>query len=103
MKGNIIDGGSNKKCRLGPPHYPECGRLCGADQTTHLMTRLGVVEGDVLDYVCKHPSISLKQLIRGLDWQPCIITMGVGSLIREGLVEVAEQGNDVLIKAREAR
>ena len=62
--------------------------------------RLSIVEGDLLDYVTAHPSISLNQLIRSLNWQPCIITMGVGLLIREGLVQVTEHGNDVLIKAR---
>jgi len=87
---------------MGPveSNYPECGRLCGTDQVTHIMTRLGIAEGDILDYVVAHPSISLNQLIRSLDWQPCLITMGVGLLIREGLVHATEHGNDVLIKAR---
>ena len=83
-------------------NYPECGRLCGADRTTHLITRLGIAEGDVLDYIVTQPSMSLSQLIKNLDWQPCLITMVVGLLIREGLVQATEYGNDVLIEAREA-
>ena len=99
MKSNFCEGGSDA---MGPvdSNYPECGRVCGADQTTHLITRLGVAEGDVLDYMETHPSMSLNQLIRSLNWQPCFISMVVGLLIREGLVQATEHGNDVLIKAR---
>ena len=99
MKRNFFDGGSDAMCQL-ESNYPDCGRLCGADQTTHLITRLGVAEGDVLDYIEKHPSITLNQLIRSMDWQPCLISMVVGLLIRQGLVQATEYGNDMLIKAR---
>jgi len=99
MKSNFFASGSDAVCQM-ESHYPECGRLCGADQATHLITRLGIAEGDVLDYITKHPLISLNQLIRSLDWQPCLISMVIGLLIREGHVQATEYGNDVLIKRR---
>ena len=85
MKSNFCEGGSDA---MGPveSNYPECGRLCGTDQMTHLMMCWGIVEGDLLNYVAAHPSISLNQLIRSLEWQPCLITMAVGLFIREELV-----------------
>ena len=81
-------------------HYAECGKLCGADHMTHLLMRMEILEGNLLDYIATHPSISLHQMIEDLDLQPCIISMTVGVLIRQGLVEATENENEVLLKTR---
>lgn len=64
---------------------------------TVLLTQLGLVEGDVLTYLEGHGPTSLRGLIRGLDWPSQVVTMGVGALIREGLVQGRQRELEVLI------
>ena len=67
---------------------------------TALLTQLGLVEGDVLTYLEEYGPTTLRGLIRGLDWPSRTVTMGVGALIREGLVQGRQRELEVLIEPK---
>ena len=67
--------------------------------TTSLMTLLGLVEGDILDYLEIHGPASLRRLIQRLEWPANIITMAVGSLIRHGLVHGEQRELEIMLEA----
>lgn len=50
------------------------------------MTPLGVVEGEVLEYLDRHRMTTLQQLSRALASPSYLVMMAVGALIRAGLV-----------------
>ena len=77
---------------------PYCGRLCSHDNITHLMTRIALVEGNVLERLENEKIIILRELIKDLDWEPCAISMAVGSLMRQGMIECTEYNQDVFIE-----
>jgi DNA-binding MarR family transcriptional regulator len=62
------------------------------------MTRLGLIEGDILNYLEDSPHESLHQLIHELKWEPCVISMAAGSLIRQGLIRTVRVGRDVMLE-----
>ncbi len=84
------------KCKHGLE--PECGRLCSHDNRTHLMTRLALIEGRILEELEEEKIMALRELMERLEWEPCSVTMGVGSLIRQGLIKTAEYGEDVFLE-----
>lgn len=51
-----------------------------------LMTPLGLVEGQVLEYLDRHRIATLRQLKRALASPSYMVVMAVGALIRAGLV-----------------
>ena len=67
-----------------------------------LMTRLGLVEGEVLTYLEEHGTTALRRLVRGLEWPAPLVMMGVGALIRGGLVRATQHDLEVLLEARPA-
>jgi len=77
----------------------QCGLLCGHDGATHFVMRMELVEGDVLKYLegCTGP-ISLRSIMADLDWDVCLISMCVGSLLRNGLVRATEREGILLIE-----
>ncbi|MDP3921424.1 MAG: hypothetical protein Q8R76_11535 [Candidatus Omnitrophota bacterium] len=77
---------------------PECGRLCGADGETSLITRLGLVEGGILEQLEQQHTTTLHELIHKMEHQPCIVSMGLGSLIRSGLIYCEEIGEELIIQ-----
>ncbi len=76
----------------------ECGRLCSHDNNTHLMTRLALIEGSILEHLEKEGIMALRELMEQLEWEPCAVTMAVGSLVRQGFIQCAEYGEDVFVE-----
>ncbi len=75
-----------------------CGRLCSQDHLTHLVTRLGLIEGDILEQFELDKIINLRELMDIMKWEPCAIAMAVGSLIRQGMVSGTEHGHEVFLE-----
>lgn len=62
-----------------------------------LVTALALVEGDILTYVDEHRTTTLRQLSRALAWPSRLIMMGLGALIRDGLVRGLQRELDVVV------
>ena len=82
---------------------PECGRLCSYDNMTHLMTRLAIIEGSILGRLEKERYMAIRELMEELEWEPCAVTMAVGSLVRQGMIQCTEYGKDVFLEFLEQR
>lgn len=67
---------------------------------TSLMTILGVISGEILTQVEQQGQSTLRQLIRDLPWPAPLVTMAVGSLIREGLIKASQLELEVLIEPK---
>ena len=74
----------------------------GEPPSPSLMTRVGLVEGEILTYLEGHGTTTLRRLIRDLEWTAPLVMMGVGALIREGLVRAVQHDLEVLVEARSA-
>ncbi len=77
---------------------PECGRLCSHDNVTHLMTRLAQIEGSILERLENEKVMAIRELMEDLEWEPCAVTMAVGSLMRQGMIQCAEYSKDVFLE-----
>lgn len=75
-----------------------CGRLCSSDHLTHLVTRLGLIEGDILELLECDRIINLRELMDLIKWESCAIAMAVGSLIRQGMVRGIEHGPEIFLE-----
>ncbi len=75
-----------------------CGRLCAKDDLTHIMTRLALIEGHVLERLEHAQIMTLHELIETLECEPCAIAMAVGSLVRQGTIRSWEEGRDVFLE-----
>lgn len=78
---------------------PRCGRLCSHDNITHLITRLALIEGSILERLERERIMALQELMEELEWEPCAIAMAVGSLVRQGIIRTKEQDQDIFIEA----
>ncbi len=56
------------------------------ERSPSLFTLVGVVEGDILNYVEMRGGTTLRRLIQGLEWPSSLVVMAAGALIRQGLV-----------------
>ena len=65
-----------------------------------LMTPLGVVEGEVLSYLDRHPMTTLRRLNQEMGHPAYMVMMAVGALIRTGLVRAIRRDLDVILKLR---
>ncbi len=65
---------------------------------TSLMTPLALVEGDILTHLEEYGATTLRRLIRSLEWPSRMVMMGVGGLIRQGLVRGVQLELDVVIE-----
>ena len=79
----------------------DCGRLCSHDQLTHLMTRLALVEGSILEHLEREKIVALQELMGKLEWEPCAVMMAVGSLVRQGTIQCREYDRDVFLELSE--
>ncbi len=77
---------------------PNCGRLCSHDNLTHLMTRLALVEGSILERLESEKILALRELMDHIEWEPCAVTMAVGSLVRQGMIQCREYGRNVFLE-----
>lgn len=67
-------------------------------QPTSLMTPLGLISGEALSYIEQHRRITLRQLARALPWPSALVTMGVGALIRGGLIQAMPCGFEICLE-----
>lgn len=75
-----------------------CGRLCGGDQVTYLITRLDLIQGELLEILESQEKVSLHGLMKAVEWSPCAVAMSVGSLMGKGLVLAVEEGEEVFLE-----
>lgn len=75
-----------------------CGKLREHCQFVSLMTKLGLLEGVILEKIEESKMVTLQELMVALHGNPCIITMAVGSLIRQGVIRSSEHGQDVFLE-----
>lgn len=68
-----------------------------------LMTALGLIGGDVLTYLDDHGAARLEELSQRIDWPRWMTLMGVGALVRQGLVRAMRQADGVTIEGRPER
>lgn len=67
-----------------------------------LMTPLGVVEGEVLEYLDRHRTATLRRLNRDLSAPSQMVMMAVGALIRAGLVRGTQHELEVVVQPRKS-
>ena len=72
----------------------------GEEGERSLVTSLGIIEGEVLLYLDVHGATPVRRLIRELEWPSPLVTMGVGALIREGLVQASQRELEVIVEPR---
>ncbi len=82
--------------REGTDLHPLCGRLCSQEDLTNLVTRMGLIEGDVLGALDKG-ELSLRDLMKTLRWEACAVAMATGSLLKQGLIRSVENGGEVYL------
>lgn len=86
----------NSFCKKNIRH--ECGRLCSQDKITHLMTRLALIEGSIIEKLEDEKAMTLRELMKDVEWEPCAVSMAIGSLIRQGMVRCREYDKHVLLE-----
>ena len=69
----------------------------GHARRTSLMTSVGLVEGDVLAYLEEHGATTSRQLIRSLEWPASLVMMGLGALVRAGVVQAVQRDLEVIV------
>ena len=68
-----------------------------------LITSLALVEGDVLAYLERQRTTTLRHLVRELEWPSRLILMGLGALVREGLVRAVQRELEFLVELQPVR
>jgi hypothetical protein len=63
-----------------------------------LVTAVGLVEGDVLDYLESHGASALRGVVRALSWPVTLIMMAIGSLVRQGMVRGTRRDLEVILE-----
>lgn len=82
---------------------PLCGRSCSQEHLTYLVTRLGLVEGNIIESLENHGGLTLRGLMEILEWEPCAVAMATGSLIRQGIIRSVEVGGEVFLEIVEIK
>ena len=63
-----------------------------------LFTTIGLTEGEILNFMEDKGEVALTDIVQHLDWVPwSTIIMGIGALIREGLIAYKGQNQYVLL------
>jgi predicted transcriptional regulator len=63
-----------------------------------LFTTIGLAEGEILNFMEGKGEVALTDIVQHLDWVPwSTIIMGIGALIREGLIAYKGQNQYVLL------
>ncbi len=70
----------------------------GARGRGSLMTPLGLATGEVWIEVDALGAITLRQLVRKLDWPVQLVMLGVGVLLWQGLVRATQRELEVLVE-----
>lgn len=61
------------------------GRVTAQEVPTRTM--IGIVEGEILEYLERHGPASVYRLVQALEWPSTLVIMAAGALIREGLAK----------------
>jgi len=64
------------------------------------MTPLGLLTGEILMHLEAYGATTVRKLIQALEAPISLVTMGVGALIRAGLVRGSQHGTEVLVEVR---
>ncbi len=78
--------------------HSHCGKLCSKDKVTYLVTRLALVEGEILERVENSNEVTVHQLMEAIEWEPCAVAMAIGSLMRQGVIRGVEDGENVILR-----
>lgn len=78
--------------------HSHCGRLCSKDKVTYLVTRLELVEGEILERIENSKEVTVHTLMEAVEWEPCAVAMAIGSLIRQGVILGVEDGENVILR-----
>jgi len=65
-----------------------------------MITKIGIVAGDIWHFLDQHGEVSLVTLVQGIDTSRDNILMSLGWLAREGHVKVAQVDNDYRISLK---
>ena len=66
-----------------------------------LFTTIGLAEGEILNFMEGKGEVALTDIVHHLDWVPwSTIIMGIGALIREGLIAYKGQNQYVLLDSK---
>ena len=63
-----------------------------------LMTRIGILEGDVLAYLEEHGSTVMRRVTRELEGPFPLIMMAIGALVRRGLVRAVQHDLEIILE-----
>jgi hypothetical protein len=67
-------------------------------EATPLASLLGFIECDILTYLETNGSTSVSCLIRELEWPVPMVLMGLGSLVRFGLIRMCAHDSEVIVE-----
>jgi len=66
-----------------------------------LFTTIGLAEGEILNFMEGKGEVALTDIVQHLNWIPwSTIIMGIGALIREGLIAYKGQNQYVLLDSK---
>ena len=65
-----------------------------------LVTSLGIIEGEVLLHLDVHGATPVRRLIRDLEWPSPLVTMAIGALVREGLIQARQHELEVIVEPK---
>ena len=66
-----------------------------------LFTTIGLAEGEILNFMEGKGDVPLTDIVKHLNWIPwSTIIMGIGALIREGLIAYKGQNKYVLLDSK---
>lgn len=64
---------------------------------TSLFTTMSLVEGEILNFMDDKGQVTLTQIVNESKWPEPVVIMGVGGLVREGLVSATRHNKFVLL------
>ena len=65
-----------------------------------MITEIGIVAGDIWHYLDQHKSVTLSELVSGIDKDRNVVLMSLGWLAREGHVIVEDVGGNYKVNLR---
>jgi len=69
-----------------------------ASEGPALITKLGMIEGEILSHLETEGPTNVQDLLSRLPWRSESLLMAIGSLIRQGLVRGIQQNTDLLLE-----
>ena len=64
---------------------------------TSVMTSLGLIKGEILEYLEKRGLATQEQILNESEWPSILVTMAIGHLIGEGLVRAKKFNGSLVI------